>query len=111
MKEVAFAAALAVALVAAVLALYRWGQRCAVSLVRSWADKNQFELLHLRERSLFESAPFPLFGSNRQPSHFVTVRDQQGKERRAWVRLGTLLHGISGFGKDNVEVKWEDDVQ
>ena len=111
MKETAVATALAGALVAAVLALYRWWQRCAVSIVRGWADRNHFELLHLRERSLLESAPFPLLGSNRQPSYFVTVRDQQGRERRAWVRLGTLLHSIFGFGKDKVEVKWEDDVQ
>ena len=111
MKEIVLAAGLGTVLISIVLALYRWGQRRAVSMVQRWAEKNRFELLHFRERALFESAPFSFLGSNRTPHYFVRVRDQQGRERHGWIRLGTGLVGIFGAGKDKVEAKWDEDAQ
>ena len=108
MKEFAAAAALATVLIAAILAIYRQGLRREVLIVQRWAEQNQFQLLHFRQRAFCEPAPFCFWTSHRTPSYFVRVRDQHGKERSGWVRLGTISEGIYWGGKDKVEVRWEE---
>lgn len=111
MKEVFLATCAAAVLLTAVVALHRWGQRKSDLMVRNWAEKNHLELLHFRERALFESAPFPFLGSNKTPNYYVRVRDHQGKERHGWIQLGTGIDGIWGEGKDKVHVKWDEEAQ
>jgi hypothetical protein len=108
MKEIAATAALAVVLVALILALYRRGQRREISMVQRWAARSHLELLSLRGRAFFEPAPFSFWISHRTPNYFVRVRDQQGKERSGWVRLGTVFESIYWGGKDKVEVRWDE---
>jgi hypothetical protein len=108
MKEIATAAGLAVIAVAAILALYRRGQRREIQMLKIWAERSHFELLHSRERRFLEGAPFSFWTSHRTPNYFVKVRDQQGRERSGWVRLGTVFERIYWGGKDKVEVRWEE---
>jgi hypothetical protein len=108
MKEIAATAALAVAVVAAILALYRRGRQREIQMLKRWAERSHFELLHSRERRFLEGAPFSFWTSHRTPNYFVKVRDQQGRERSGWVRLGTVFESIYWEGKDKVEVRWEE---
>ena len=103
-KEIFLATSIAAILISGVVALHRWGQRKSDSIVLRWAEKNHFQLLQFRERALFESAPFPFLGSNKTPNYFVRVRDERGKERQGWMRVGTIFGGI---WEDEIEVKWD----
>ncbi len=108
MNEIVVAAALGTVITAAILAAYRWEQRHEILMVQRWAEKNRMKLLHLRARRLLEPAPFSFWTSHMTPNYFVGVRDQQGKERSGWVRLGTIFEGTHWGGKDKVEVRWEE---
>lgn len=108
MKGIAAAAVLATLTVTAILAGYRRGQKREALMVQRWAERNHFELLDSRERALLEPAPFSFWTSHRTPNYFVRVRDQHGKERSGWVRLGTVFESIYWGSKDKVEVRWEE---
>jgi hypothetical protein len=105
MKEVVAAAIVGLVLVAAILVGYRRGQRREATMVQQWAEKNHFELMHFRERAFLEPAPFSFWTSHRTPNYFVRVRDQQGRERAGWVRLGTVFESICWGGRDKVQVR------
>lgn len=108
MKEILIAAAVAIGAIAAILGLYRFGRRREVQMLRLWAERSRFELLQFRQRAFSERAPFSFWTTHRTPNYFVRVRDQQGKERSGWVRLGTVFESIYWGGKDRVEVRWEE---
>jgi len=76
--------------------LVRRLKRSELVTVQKWAERNSMELLHARERALFEPAPFFFWTSHRTPNYFVRVRDQHGKERCGWIRLGTFWGCILG---------------
>ena len=101
-------AALVTLLSVAAITLLRRGKQSEVLTVQRWAERNAMELQQVRERALFEPSPFCLWTSHRTPNYFVRVRDQQGRERCGWVRLGTISGSIFGESKDKVEVRWED---
>jgi hypothetical protein len=105
-KEIAGAAAASTVLICLILASYRHGQRREISMLRNWAQENRLQLLAFRQRRFFEPAPFFFLTSHRTPAYLVKVRDEQGNERSAWVRLGTLWESIYWSGKHAVEVKW-----
>jgi hypothetical protein len=108
MKEIAIVAVIGAGAIAALLGLYGHGRRREVWMLRRWAGRSRFELLCFRQRAFVEAAPFSFWTSHRTPNYFVTVRDEQGRERSGWVRLGTVFESIYWDGKDKVEVKWED---
>src|SRR5438067_1897219 len=107
-KELTGAAAIATVLIAAIFAGYRHGRRREILMLQTWAERNHFQLLDFRQRAFCEPAPFLFWTSHRQPNYFVRVRNQHGKERSGWVRLGTIWESIYWGGKDKVEVRWEE---
>ena len=109
MKELVIATVVAVGAIATILGVYRFGRRREVVMLQRWAQRSHFELLHFRQRAFTEPAPFTFWTSHRMPNYFVKVRDRDGKERRGWLRLGTLFESIYWDGKHKVEVRWEDE--
>lgn len=105
-KEIFTGCAVGAAATWAILTFHRYTRRRHVSLLKTWATENHFELLSFHERGLFEAAPFFVLTSHHRPQFFVAVRDQQGNQRSAWVRLGSWAEGTIGYGKYAVEVKW-----
>ncbi len=77
-------------------------------MLQRWAEQSQFQLVQFRQRAFSERAPFSFWTSHRTPNYFVRVRDQQGRERSGWVRLGTVLECIYWGSNDKVEVRWEE---
>jgi hypothetical protein len=102
-KEIISHAGIALAVILVWLGIYWLGRLREKSLLRNWAEKNRFHLLSFRQRRFFEPAPFALLTSHRQPAYFVTILDDQGKERSAWVRLGTVWGSVWSSA---VEVSW-----
>jgi hypothetical protein len=107
-KEVLGAAAMAAAPILGILLLYWHGRRREIWMLQNWARENHFELLSFRQRRFFEPAPFWFLSGHRTPAYLVTIRDEQGKQRSAWIRLGTLWEGICWGGKHVVTVKWNE---
>ena len=102
-------AAVAILAIAGVSAAYLHGRAREVSTLKRWAGENGFQLVSFRPRRFLEPAPFFFFLTVKQPQYFIRTRDAQGRERSAWVRLGTLWEGIYWNGKDKVEVRWDED--
>ncbi|HYG36596.1 MAG TPA: hypothetical protein VEC99_17515 [Clostridia bacterium] len=109
MKGMAITAAVATGAVAAIVCMYQWGRHREILILQRWAEQNHLELLHFRQRAFSESAPFPFWTSHRTPNYFVRVRGRDGKERSAWLRLGTVFESTYWGGKDKVQVKWEEE--
>jgi hypothetical protein len=75
-------------------------------LVRRWADDHGFRILHSEFRH-FSKGPFSRKISHRgQEVYRVQVRDEEGRERSAWLRC----RRVSTFTDDNIEVIWEDEL-
>ena len=72
-------------------------------LLRTWANENQYELL-LAQNRVFRKGPFMWSGKS-QTVYRVHVRDEQGNERKGWVRCGDWLLGVLA---DKVEARWDD---
>jgi hypothetical protein len=104
-KDIIRNAGIALAAISVWLGMYYLGRLREKSMLRNWAEKNRFQLVSFRQRRFFESAPFSFLTSHRQPAYFITVRDERGKERSAWVRLGTLWGSV---WSNTVEVEWNE---
>ena len=72
-------------------------------LLKHWADENGYEFLHVEHR-MFRKGPF-VWSSRGQTVYRVEVRDEQGLERKGWVRCGSWWAGVLG---DQVEAKWDE---
>jgi hypothetical protein len=71
-------------------------------LLHKWAGEHQYNLL-LAENRVFRKGPFMWSGKN-QTVYRVHVCDEQGNERKGWVRCGDWFLGVLA---DKVEVKWD----
>ena len=71
-------------------------------LLHKWASENRYDLL-LAENRMFRKGPFMWSGKS-QTVYRVHVRDEQGNERKGWVRCGDWLLGVL---VDKVEAKWD----
>ena len=70
--------------------LIPWYNRRSRSLLRRWADKHGYRILH-REDRIVRQGPYSLHGSTTlQTVYYVTVEDQNGHEAK---RLGPLRRG------------------
>ena len=67
-----------------------------------WAKQHGFRIIR-QEAPIFHQGPFPR--NQYRPVYFVTVEDQQQRQKSGWVRLGWWY--VVGF-KENVEVRWGD---
>jgi hypothetical protein len=72
-------------------------------LLKRWADENRYEFLHVEHR-MFRKGPFA-FSSRGQSVYRVEVRDEQGIERKGWVRCGSWWAGVLS---DQVEARWDE---
>ena len=108
MNEITVAAAIATVIIVAQLAVNRLGRRREILMLKRWAERSQFQLLEFRQRAFSEPAPFSFWSSHRTPNYFIKVRDQEGKERSGWVRLGNFFESIYWGGRDEVKVKWDE---
>lgn len=88
----------------AVILIHRSTIRSANKILRQWAERNQFELLHA-ERCFFCGGFNPLTTSKTQTVYDITIRDRKGQERSGWVRCGSYW---SGVWEEKSEVKWKD---
>jgi hypothetical protein len=74
------------------------------SLLRGWAERNGFRLLHFEYRHLFRG-PFFWTTSKGQTVYRVTVEDRAGHVRHGWVRCGGWWFGLM---TDHVEARWDE---
>jgi hypothetical protein len=68
-------------------------------LLRRWAKKNGFEILHSTVIP-FSKGIFDPYRRDLQMVYHVRIRDREGREHTGWVRCG-------GFWKTMAEAKWE----
>src|SRR5204862_3092721 len=80
-----------------------WPVARAASLLKRWAGRNSYRIIH-REHRWFFQGPFSWNLSNLPVVYRVTVEDQQGNLRGGWVRCG---HWLWGLLSDGVEVRWD----
>jgi len=93
--------------VLAILAILAWYFSVYFSkskrLLENWADENRYQLLHAEYRSI-RKRPF-LWSAKGQAVYRVEIRDEQGNNRKGWVRCGSWLLGVFA---NEVKVKWDD---
>jgi hypothetical protein len=74
------------------------------SLLEEWAARNGYRVVS-RENRLFFKGPFFWTTSKGQEVYYVTLEDEKGDRRNAWVRCGGWVLGMLS---NNVEVRWDD---
>jgi hypothetical protein len=84
------------------LVLYLYITR-SQTLLKRWAQEHGYTFLHVEHR-MFRKGPF-VWSSRGQSVYRVEVRDEQGLERKGWVRCGSWWAGVLG---DQVEAKWDE---
>lgn len=97
----------AASLVLLTIGLTLWQNERANDMLAEWAIKNQFQI-DRRERRRFFQGPFFWSTARGQYVFRVTLRDAQGRQRVAWIRLGSWLFGI---WQNRVQVYWEDEAR
>jgi len=82
-----------------------WSRSRSEAIIRKWAVQNGFTVFASKSRP-FVRGPFFLRSDPRQTVYNVTIRDQSGQDRSAWVRCGGWLLGLVS---DDIEVVWDQD--
>lgn len=67
-----------------------------------WAKQRGFRIIHSELRTFFQG---PFITSRYRPVYYVTVEDQQKRQKKGWVRLGWWY--IVGF-REKIEERWEE---
>jgi len=81
-------------------------QSRAKSIVRKWAAEHGYAVLHFD--SPFHTGAFSWRNTSRgQVIYSVGIRDDAGRERKAWVRCGSYTGSV--LFSDEIEVKWQDE--
>lgn len=75
----------------------------ADQIIAEWACDKDFRLISTQGPNSFGS-PFRWRSSLLQLVYYVTVKDIEGRERSAWLRLGNWS---SGLISPEIEVEWE----
>lgn len=75
-------------------------------ILKIWATKNGYQLIHfqLRFPSVFAEGPFQ-FSSKAQRVYHIVVVDKAGNKKTGWARCGNVFLGSA---LDEIEVKWEE---
>jgi hypothetical protein len=93
---------------AAVLSLlvgyFIWFFRRSRSLLRQWAKKNGFEIVHAKLCWLVQG-PFTGLSNKGQTVYRIKVRDHHGQERLGWLLCGGIW---SGLFSSQIRVEWDD---
>jgi hypothetical protein len=82
-----------------------WSRSRSEAIIKKWAVKNGFTVLSSKNYH-FVRGPFFLRSDPRQTVYNVTIRDQSGQDRSAWVRCGGWLLGLVS---DDIKVMWDND--
>src|SRR5262245_36776457 len=80
-----------------------WRYQRADQMIRQWAERNGYELVSA-EHCWFWRGPYWFWTSKSQMVYRITVREQYGGERSAYVRLGGWFLGM---WSDEVDVTWD----
>ncbi len=86
-----------------VLVIY-WHYSRSNTLLEEWARRHGLRIISSEYRYFFRG-PFFWTPSKGQTVYRVTVADDQGHERRGWVRCGGWFLGLLS---DKVEVRWDE---
>ena len=100
--ESAKALALSVIVGIMVVAVYLQVTR-SQKLLKGWAAENGYQFLHVEHR-MFRKGPFA-WSARGQSVYRVEVRDEQGVERKGWVRCGSWWAGVLS---DQVQARWDE---
>lgn len=106
--NVKFHTGLFFAFAAAALALgaVYWTHRRGQAILKKWAEEEGVHIVTFER--VFFSGGFSAFSTSRnQVVYSIVVRDQNGRERKGWVRCGSFWNGV--WGSDEAEVKWAED--
>jgi hypothetical protein len=68
-----------------------------------WAKQHGFRIIRRELRTFFQG---PFFLNKYKPVYYLTVEDQEQRQRTGWIRLGCWF--IIGF-IEKIEVQWEDE--
>ena len=90
--------------VAAIILSICWRFSRSQSLLKQWANQNQYKILKSENRNIFRG-PYFLRSSEGQTVYHVTLQDTTGRIRSGWVRCGGWWAGLF---TNKVDVKWED---
>jgi hypothetical protein len=102
MREIQGLFAILGVVVMIILALW-WHFGRASYLLREWAAKNDFRIIHRQYRHFFKG-PFFWTSTNGQAVYYVVIEDPAGASRRGWVRCGSWWFGLLS---EDVDVRWE----
>jgi hypothetical protein len=80
-----------------------WHYSRSSSLLEQWARRHGYRILS-QEYCYFFKGPFFWTSSKDQVVYYVTVEDEEGRQRKGWVRCGGYFLGLLS---DNVEVRWD----
>ena len=90
-----------------VIVSMRWERRRSAALIDRWAQAQGYQVLE-RQSRLFDRGPFFWRTSKGQTVYYITLRDEQGQVRQAWLRCGNWFLGL---WSDEVAVEWEQPQQ
>ena len=72
--------------------------------LEKWADRQGYTILYSELRH-FKTGPFFLSTRSRlQHVFYVTLEDKEGKQSKAWIKVGGVILGLLS---NEIEVKWE----
>lgn len=81
-----------------------WHMKRSRDLLNMWADENGLRVVD-SERRYMRRGPFFWTTGKGQEVFYVTVQDQSGQARNAYVRCGGFWFGLLS---NNVDVRWEE---
>lgn len=81
-----------------------WTRQRADALLERWAAANGYHLTYQEPRYL-RMGPYLWRRSRGQQVYYVTIADEYGRARSAYVRLGGWFLGLFS---DEVDVTWDD---
>lgn len=96
---------IAVIVIVGLVAYYAWYFPRSQSVLKHWAARNEFEIVH-EELKWFYKGPFTWLNNRGHTVYRIKVRDKNGQERTGWVRCGGIWLGLFS---DEATVKWDED--
>ena len=91
-------------MLAVVTFTFRWQYLRAHQVLKSWARRKDYQIVHQKYR-WFRLGPY-WWTHGSQPVFRVAVVDRHGRERTGWVRCGDYPCGL--LLSDEVRVTWDD---
>jgi hypothetical protein len=70
--------------------------------LQRWAKQRGFRIIHREVRTFFQG---PFFTNRFRPVYYITIEDQQQRQKKGWVRLGWWY--VVGF-RETIEERWDE---